>query len=162
MLSNGNGWQWIPDSTSDTIGKCHAVLKDTHGRTRGEVWPNGTWHTYDEFGTGGENDVAKNSYTAMFDVYKAMCRAGWYDPDAGRRDCESCGDRFHAKMDETLCPSCNQVVTLTTRAEAAEKEVERLNKVLNEMLAAQVKLQEMNENQYMRLRAVRDALDKQL
>lgn len=50
-------WRWIkkPD---DPINKGERELLDPQGRCRATVWPNGTWHTWDTDGVGGENDQA--------------------------------------------------------------------------------------------------------
>lgn len=52
------------------------------------VWPSGTWHTWDETGTGGENGVEElepldaRIARAKHEAEDALLRQGWHDLDA--------------------------------------------------------------------------------
>lgn len=54
-------WRWVkmPDDVSDgMVTEGERRLLDPRGRNRATVWANGTWHTWDTEGVGGENDCA--------------------------------------------------------------------------------------------------------
>lgn len=52
-------------------------LEDARGRNRATVWDNGTWHSWDTEGVGGENDVCKTVGDAMDQSLAAVVRQGW-------------------------------------------------------------------------------------
>lgn len=48
------------------------------GKTRATVWPNGTWHTWDARGTGGENSKCKYAEFRRFeDLHHAAKVEAW-------------------------------------------------------------------------------------
>ena len=52
-------------------------LLDGRGRNRCTVWPNGTWHTWDETGVGGENASEVNEDVAKAQALASVVRQGW-------------------------------------------------------------------------------------
>jgi hypothetical protein len=74
-VSKANSWKW--EREPDGVGR---ILRDGQGRNRANVWSNGTWHTWDEAGTGGENGVCEGRYRvidAMDQAMAAVVRQGW-------------------------------------------------------------------------------------
>jgi hypothetical protein len=47
------------------------------GRPRATVWPNGTWFTWDELGTGGENSVDDEIWLARLKAFESLQRQNW-------------------------------------------------------------------------------------
>lgn len=70
------GWKWV-EFSHGVPSRHTAMLRDSYGRNRANVWGNGTWHVWDEHGCGGENDVAPCTIEAMLQVEAAHQRAGW-------------------------------------------------------------------------------------
>lgn len=71
---NAKPWKWQPR------GPGTWVLVDGRDRCRANVWANGVWHTWDERGTGGENDSCEGRHKvrdAMDQVMAAVVRQGW-------------------------------------------------------------------------------------
>jgi hypothetical protein len=65
------GWSWI-----SAHWKYHAEAGSAN------VWPNGTWHTFDTDGVGGENSSETTIPMAMEEAEKAIARQGWdKEPD---------------------------------------------------------------------------------
>jgi hypothetical protein len=64
-------WRWMKEH--DGTYK----LVDHAARNRCTVWPNGTWHTWNERGVGGENDTAPNIQVAKHESMAAVIRQGW-------------------------------------------------------------------------------------
>jgi hypothetical protein len=56
------------------------------------VWLNGTWHTWDAAGVGGENDRADTVEDAKREAETALVRQGWAHP-ARQRDHATSLDR---------------------------------------------------------------------
>lgn len=69
-------WRWVR-SPADLFGKHEWILRDGRGRCRVNVYANGTWHTWDEEGTGGENSVCATVQDAMDQALAAVVRQGW-------------------------------------------------------------------------------------
>lgn len=75
-LENGNVWwypleacrPWVWDDQED------AWLLKVRGRTVAHVWKNGTWHTWDADGTGGENSAESDFEKAMEQATEAVRR----------------------------------------------------------------------------------------
>lgn len=63
-------WRQEPD-------KREWSLLDGRGRVRATVWDNGTWHTWDEDGVGGENGVCEFRDDARDQVVAAIVRQEW-------------------------------------------------------------------------------------
>lgn len=71
-------WVWERERIGDALGRAGFVLRDGRGRNRANVWVNGTWHTWDESGAGGENGACPdNMQDAMDQVMAAVVRQGW-------------------------------------------------------------------------------------
>lgn len=70
-------WRWVRSPVGDIFGKHEWVLRDGRGRNRANVYANGTWHTWDEHGTGGENSVCATVQDAMDQALAAVVRQGW-------------------------------------------------------------------------------------
>lgn len=74
-------WSWRRDYVSSTgIKGTGWILYDGRGRGRANVWPSGTWHTWDEDGVGGENGQCEGRTAvqdAMDQVMAAVVRQGW-------------------------------------------------------------------------------------
>jgi hypothetical protein len=66
-------WRWKKLSGVDESWR----LLDERGRNRCSVWENGTWHSWDERGVGGENAVARNVNEAKEQATMAVIRQGW-------------------------------------------------------------------------------------
>lgn len=66
-------WRWVRALN----GESGWILRDGRGRNRANVWVNGTWHTWDESGTGGENSSCDSVRDAMDQVIAAVVRQGW-------------------------------------------------------------------------------------
>ncbi|MGV3515600.1 hypothetical protein [Luteitalea sp.] len=49
-------------------------------RGRASVWSNATWHTWDRYGTGGENSREATVEDAMREAEAALIRQGWGKP----------------------------------------------------------------------------------
>lgn len=67
-------WSWVRD------GRGGWLLLDGRRLLRANVWDNGTWHTYDKDGIGGENDVCVGPHKvqdARDQVMAAVVRQGW-------------------------------------------------------------------------------------
>jgi len=70
-------WVW---KRSLALGAVARELTDYRGRVRATVYKNGTWWTWDELGTGGENLVCEGRYAiqdAMDQAMAAIVRQGW-------------------------------------------------------------------------------------
>ena len=50
-----------------------------HGRVVATVCPNGTWHTWDHDGCGGENDVSNSLGQALYEAAGAAFLQGFTD-----------------------------------------------------------------------------------
>jgi hypothetical protein len=50
------GWEWRKQQEG------HWDLIAPSGKMAATVWPNGTWHTWDEDGTGGQNSVERGEH----------------------------------------------------------------------------------------------------
>lgn len=74
MVSRVKSWQFRKEPDRFGTGW---VLIDHKGRVRANVWGNGTWHTWDEQGTGGENSSCVNIRDAKDQVLAAVMRQGW-------------------------------------------------------------------------------------
>jgi len=74
MAKAGNPWLWADGSHTWT-------LIDGRGRDRATIWKNDetrfTWHTWDDRGTGGENDEATSLRDAKDLCVAAIVRQGW-------------------------------------------------------------------------------------
>jgi hypothetical protein len=68
-------WHWTKAGGPATGEHLH--LLDERGRNRCTIWPNGTWHTWDTRGVGGENDTARSVSEAMEQATTAVIRQGW-------------------------------------------------------------------------------------
>ena len=65
-------WTWRHGSDG-------ATLLDNRGRIRGQAFPNGTWHSFDERGVGCENDVCPSQALAEEALILSSIRQGWTD-----------------------------------------------------------------------------------
>jgi hypothetical protein len=75
-------WCWsksLGEATWRGLGIWH--LRDGRGRDRATIWENAkdrfTWHTWDDQGTGGENDEASSLDDAKRHCVAAIVRQGW-------------------------------------------------------------------------------------
>lgn len=59
-------------------------LYDEMGRARATVWANGTWHTWNEDGVGGENGTTGDAWYAQHEAVKALVRQGWLPASAAQ------------------------------------------------------------------------------
>lgn len=83
MSRAGKPWAWVVAAT-DVAGRTSELhLIDGQGRTRASVWPGShtaTWHTYDDRGTGGEND-STTGFNATDEAKRhavaSIVRQGW-------------------------------------------------------------------------------------
>ncbi len=71
-----NSWTWVkgPFARDPEVAR---ELRDGRGRVRATVWSNGTWHSWDEDGVGGENDCCTTLIDAMDQAVAAVVRQGW-------------------------------------------------------------------------------------
>lgn len=75
-------WRWHTSSVLVTAsGGGITELRDGIGRTRATIWQNAkdrfTWHTWDENGTGGENDESSTLDDAKLLCIAVIVRQGW-------------------------------------------------------------------------------------
>lgn len=70
-------WKWERAKDTLTVKGDGWILRDARGRNRANVWSNGVWHTYNEEGTGGENDVCTSVRDALDQAIAAVIRQGW-------------------------------------------------------------------------------------
>jgi hypothetical protein len=75
-------WRWhksLAEVTTRGLPIWH--LRDGRSRDRATIWQNAddrfTWHTWDENGTGGENDEAAALDDAKRHCVAAIVRQGW-------------------------------------------------------------------------------------
>lgn len=72
------GFRWVLEHDLHCNGEAWHFFTPT-GHLAGTVWENGTWHTWDETGTGGENGVEDGDVErAKLEVSAAILRQGWY------------------------------------------------------------------------------------
>jgi protein gp37 len=64
-------WHERLDGSFDLFSPDRVGVKGTNLAT---VWPNGTWHTWDAVGTGGENSVEASVDAAKSEAIAALCR----------------------------------------------------------------------------------------
>lgn len=73
--------EWEETSDGITSGRKEFSLRDNENKIRAQIWCDNdgkaTWHTFDENGTGGENDISASVDRAKLAVYAAMLRQGW-------------------------------------------------------------------------------------
>ncbi len=75
-------WQWSK-SLSEVTARGGSIwhLRDGRGRERATIWQNSedryTWHTWDDHGTGGENDEAASLDDAKLLCLACIVRQGW-------------------------------------------------------------------------------------
>lgn len=73
-------WQWIHRSFYKPE---QWALRDGRGRERATIWQSAydpkrfTWHTWDEYGTGGENAEATSLDDAKLFCLACIVRQGW-------------------------------------------------------------------------------------
>jgi protein gp37 len=66
--------QWVEGHNKRDDGSLDAVFIDGKRRDLATVWPNGTWHTWDANGTGGENSSEVTVELAQAAVLEALQR----------------------------------------------------------------------------------------
>lgn len=71
-MTKPKDWHWKRVSQR---GEWH--LRDGRARVRAIVYPNGTWHTFDEHGVGGENAEEGSAGDAMVHAEHAVMAQGW-------------------------------------------------------------------------------------
>lgn len=54
-------------------------LMSPSGAVAATVWDNGTWHSWDRNGVGGENDVEENVAEAKRQAFAAVAIAGYHE-----------------------------------------------------------------------------------
>ncbi|MCK5611588.1 hypothetical protein KAR91_57485 [Candidatus Pacearchaeota archaeon] len=64
---------WYHDELNDV----RTLRCSPKGRCRAIVYPNGTWHTWDKDGVGGENDTEKTVSEAMRQAYASCVIQGF-------------------------------------------------------------------------------------
>lgn len=79
-MAKAKPWKWERLSDAVTMDSVGRILRDGLERNRANVWSNGTWHTWNEDGVGGENGSCEGRYRiidAMDQVMAAVVRQGW-------------------------------------------------------------------------------------
>lgn len=79
------GWQWVKVDMFGPMRTYRWGLFDGRNRERASIWPSPTlerevqftWHTFDDDGVGGENDVAYTLIIAQDACVAAIVRQGW-------------------------------------------------------------------------------------
>jgi hypothetical protein len=78
---------WHPNYRTSGVADMHwhqpADYELAHkGKGRASVWENGTWHTWDTRGVGGENGRESSVEDAICEAEAAVIRQGWGKPSS--------------------------------------------------------------------------------
>jgi protein gp37 len=75
---DGQQFTWTETCLTDIRGRRELHLKAPDGGHAATVWPNGTWHTWDRNGVGGENDTEPTIEQAKAEALAAVLRAAYH------------------------------------------------------------------------------------
>lgn len=77
------------------------------GKLAATAWDNGTWHTWDRRGTGGENSKQRRLFSALEEAFRATIVQGWHGWGRLKLD-DALVDIWNASVSKRYkkCPSC--------------------------------------------------------
>jgi len=101
-------WQWRHDP------ECYTLCR-LRGQAAATVWTNGTWHTWNLDGIGGENSTEATVDQAMHQALAAVFRQEF---DVTPEECESCGGSGYETEQDEEDP---ELATLRARCAVLEK-----------------------------------------